>query len=444
MSNNMLSITVSTEYQDVSFLLYILTKGSTQNTSFYLLALQAFGLSYSSQRRQADAFLDNLQTKIQSVDTHSQIIAEEVEAISLASHVILQRKGWDRGLKAHQETLHSYFARVADADWLRSTSIATCFILGFAECPSFERLTSQAGDYLEKKLQSISSRDFPLILFGLWMIGRTPQIDQTQIKEWLDRTHQPFKSLCMLAIALDALNHPLSKSAISRLRARILAIYFSAIAPNIATARILLAVVHMAEMGQDAEQITSALKNMPVEDEMRELISAVIRADSRLFIEFDDKSLTKPPVIEFLAFYLYAASLTGIDQAYLVTKSLKTQFTEWLKMYGNSNFRAIQQTPLTLLILLVLSGCVYILHELWWPLSNRIYEGTMSLLGESPLFESYLDDFLKWLVAIPVYCVVGFLAALWLYGKARLIDLRPGEVTKNIKVIFQQTLRKLV
>jgi hypothetical protein len=299
-------------------------------------------------------------------------------------------------------------------------------------------LASKARAYLSQKLATDQS--VPVAAFGLSVGGQTPEISDTQVQNWLDRTHQPFKYLCMLAVTLNSIRHPLSARAITCLRKRVLEIYSGVVDPNINTIRILLAVIHMAEMGQNADEITHALRRLPIDDGVRNRVSAIIRADSRLFIEFRDGFLAQTPTIDFLAFYLFAANKVGLTEAYIVDDKLKAQFSEFMKAWQNRESKVVNRIALAFLLLVSFVASVVAVFKVWWPISNGLYNWILSLTNNQ-LVESYLDDILKGIIALPIYAILGSALALWLHGDVSWSDIIGFEgVVKNARTVIRRAL----
>lgn len=441
MTNQPLPQTVSTEYRDVSTLLSVLAHGIETGDSFYLTALSAFGLAYSAFPANTEALLNQLINQIAATISDSEIIAQDVEALGYAAHVVRRYHRLDGRFEEHRPALEAFFERVSNLQWLRSPAVAVAFLLGFAGEGSFLPLIAKAHEYLLQQPTDSLGPNLPLVLFGQTILKEKPSIGDPQIQAWLNRTQQPFKHLCLLAIALNELEHPLATVAVARLRDRVVEMHSVTVDPNISLIRVLLAVVHLAQMGEDGDQITEALDRLPIGDDTRSQISAVIRADSHLFVELRDEMLTDPPAIDLLSHYLFAASKLGLRDAYIVDDSLKTHFTVFLATWQHRQVRAINRNALAWLIAISSLFSIAALVSVWWPLSNWLYSWILQR-SSSALVQSYLDDLLKAVILFPIYIVVGSALALWLRGQVALTDINPEGVTANVRAFVSQLLRR--
>jgi hypothetical protein len=240
----------------------------------------------------------------------------------------------------------------------------------------------------------------------------------------------------MQAVAMHDLDCPLSVGATNRFRMEVSGLYSSVVDSNISLVRALLAIIHMAAMGENAEQIVNALKKFPVDEEVRKRIVSVIRSDAHLFIEFRVDLLAHPPAIDFLAFYLFAASKLGLADAYIIGGELRAPFQEFLKLWQGTRIRAIDQGALLALIFITLIASVVVIFAIWLPLSDQLYNVIIKAV-ESQLLASYLDDFLKALVIFPVYLILGSLMALWIRGRSTWRDITPDGVIANMYAIIK-------
>ena len=117
-----LPVTLSTEYKDVSLLLSSVTRGITADTPFYIAALSAFGLLYSSNPRQVEALFEYLEAQLLRLDRGSEVIAENVEAVGFAAHVLTSSRRWGQRLKNHEGEL-KYSTVVF---WVSAGSLSYC------------------------------------------------------------------------------------------------------------------------------------------------------------------------------------------------------------------------------------------------------------------------------------------------------------------------------
>lgn len=444
MNKSILPVTVSSEYKNISLLLLALTRGAILENSFRFLALSAFGSLYSADPKAVEVWLDSLESHLLAVSAESELIADDVEAVGFAAHVLIQVGRWDAKLQQHQSELMSYFDKVASLQWLRSSQVAMSFLLGFGKEKIFHKLAENATAYLEQQLPNTntSPNNFPVILFGLYMGGAAPQINEMQIQHWLDRTHQPFYHLCMLVIVLKAWQHRLATEAIRQLQEKVAAVYAEIVNKNVGLVGVILSVIHLAEMGQNGDQIVETLKRLQLNNAAYEQISAVITGASQLFVQFEIDPSTQLPIVENLAFYLFAACQLGLTEAYIIDEHLKTQFFEFSRLRNNRQFKAVNRVELAVLIVIAFIVGVFIIFEVWWPLSDTAYNWALINI-ENQLGWGIFDDFLKALILVPVYFVFGATLTLWLHGQIQWGDtIKPDRVMENVSVLAKQILGK--
>ena len=432
-----LPVTISSEYKDISLLLLALTHGLTDVSPFYFTAMSAFALLHSAFSSEVKPMLPFLKRHILTVTSQSEIIIEETEALGYTAYVLTNQNKWDHDLQAHQENLVSYFEAVKRLQWLRNPSVAALFILGFSTLQPFCHLNRDAKNYLNLELPRASNSNLPVIAFGLSIGGETPSLNDEQIKGWLSQTHRSFKGICMLAMTLSAMHHALSQQFVTNFQQEASKIYSGIISQNISTIRVLLAVIHMAEMGQNAEQITQSLRRLPIDESIRDRVSAVIRADSQLFIEFQDNQLTQNPTLDFITFYLFSANKLGLTKAYIIDNRLKTDFLTFAEEWGGQS-KAIHHVTLAILIMISLAASITVLVQIWWPLSNKLYEWSMKIWQDQPLITSYLDDLLKGIILLPVYLIIGAALGMWLHGRVKGNDIKPENIVANARTITEQ------
>ena len=430
-------VTTNTEYKDISLLLDTLMRSITPETPFLNLALGAFGLHYSATPAIRSDLIEYLVSYILSLKASSSLVEEEARSLFLAAHVLFVERQWDARLGEHENEIIGYCDRIATLNWLRSPLLASLFLLGFAPQRRFRELVVKAQLYLEKQVGKCSEDDFPIVIFGLSLV-RNNDLDDNRISGWLSRQHKPFVHLCLLAVALHRLGHPLVTDSVKLLQDAVFGAYVSTVNPNLSTIRVLLAVIHMAEMGQSAEEIAATLKDLPLEEDVRNRVSAIIRADSLFFIEFRDEMLAQAPILSHLAYYLFAASELSIRNAYIISEPLKGQFDEFRKLVGGKSAKVVSRLPLAVLLTLFVAFASWELVRFWWPRANRVYNAILNSTSDS-LVQSYLDDMLKLLVLIPLYVAYGCAAAIWLRGYITWKDLTPGgfwtalrEIASNI------------
>lgn len=411
----------------------------TPETPFLNLALGAFGLHYSAIPTTKSDISEHLVSHILSLNANSPIVEEEARSLFLAAHVLFAKKQWDARLRRHETEIISYCQRIATLHWLRNPPLATLFLLGFAPRRRFRDLVVKAQQYLEKQIERCSDNEFPVVIFGLSLVRNNDlYLDDNRISDWLSRRHKPFVNLCLLAVALHRLSHPLVTDCVGLLQEAVFEAYTRTVNPNLSTIRILLAVIHMAEMGQSQEEIAATLRDFPLEESVRNRISAIIRADSRLFIEFRDGMLAQAPIISHLAYYLFAASELSLKNAYIISEPLKGQFEEFRKLVGRKSVKVVSPLPLVVVLAFSVAFVTLVLVWFWWPRANNIYNMILNSTS-NPLVQSYLDDTLKLLILIPLYVVCGSAAAIWLRGSVTWRDITPGgfwaglcEIASNI------------
>lgn len=419
-------ITTNTEYKDISLLLNTLMRGVTSETSFLSLALGAFGLHYSAVPTIRSDVIEHLVSHILSLNANSSLVEEEAGCLFLATHVLFAEKQWDAQLGKHENEIIGYCDRIATLNWLRSPLLASLFLLGFAPQRRFRELVVRAQQYLEKQVERSSENDFPIVIFGLSLVRNSDlDLDDNRISDWLSGQHKPFVHLCLLAVALHRLGHPLVTDCVRLLQDAVFEAYVSTVNPNLSTIRVLLTVIHMAEMGQSEEEIAATVKDFPLEESVRNRVSAIIRADSHLFIEFRDGMLAQAPIISHLAYYLFAASELSIRHAYIISELLKGQFDEFRKLISGKSVKVVARLPFAVLLTLFVACASLELVRLWWPRANNIYAVILNSTSNS-LIQSYLDDMLKLLILIPLYVTYGCAAAIWLRGSVTWKDLTPG------------------
>jgi hypothetical protein len=287
-------------------------------------------------------------------------------------------------------------------------------------------LVVKAQQYLEEQIERCSDNEFPIVIFGLSLVRKSDlNLDDNRISNWLSRPHKPFVNLCLLAVALHRLSHPLATDCVRLLQDAVFEAYTSTVNPNLNTIRALLSVIHMAEMGQSEKEIAATLKSFPLEENVRNRVSAIIRADSLFFIEFRDGMLAQAPILSHLAYYLFAASELSIRDAYIISKPLKSQFDEFRKLMGGMPAKVVSRPLLAVILVLFVALTSLELIRLWWPLANTIYDVILNSVSNS-LFQSYLDDALKLLTLVPLYAIYGCAIAIWLRGSITRKDLTPG------------------
>lgn len=423
--------TLGVEYKDISLLLSAMTRGATSGASFYILALAAFGLSYSATPKEAEYFSEILKNRILSIDIHSSLVVEDAEALGFAVHAFVRQRKWNAALQKHEKNLLAYYQKIEESQWLRSPDVATSFLLGFSSLTAFQVLSAQARKYLLQELGESANGHLPVPLLGLSLNGGIKEVDQTSVRKWLERTHLPFKHVCMLAVALNDLDSPLSVEATNRFRLEISGVYSEIVDSNISLVRALLAITHIAAMGENTTRIINAFKYFPVDEAMRDRIVSVIQSDAHLFIEFREDLLAHPPAIDFLAFYLFATRRLGLADAYVIDSQMKVSFQEFLKLWRGVGVRTIDQRALLALIFTTFVVCVAVLLQVWLPISDWLYNLIMKAV-DSALLASFLDDILKWAVLFPMYLIFGSLMGIWLYGRSTWHDISPGGVITNM------------
>jgi hypothetical protein len=432
-------VTTNTEYKDISLLLNTLMRSVTPETPFLNLALGAFGLHYSAVPTIRGDIIEHLVDHILSLNADSSIVEEEARSLFLTAHVLFAEKQWDARLGKHENEIIGYCDRIATLNWLRSPLLASLFLLGFAPQRRFRELVVRAQQYLGKQVERCHENDLPVIIFGLSLVRNSDlDLDDDRISGWLSRQHRPFVNLCLLAVALHGLGHPLVNDCVRLLQDAVFEAYTSTVNPNLSTIRILLAVIHMAEMGQSKEEITATLRDFPLEENVRSRVSAIIRADSHLFIECRDGMLAQAPILSHLSYYLFAASELSIRHAYIISESLKGQFDEFRKLISGKSAKVVSRPLLAVLLTLFVAFASLELRRLWWPLANNIYTVILNSTSNS-LIQSYLDDMLKLAILIPLYVTYGCAAAVWLRGSVTWKDLTPSgfraalyEIASNI------------
>ena len=428
--------TLSVEYKDVSMLLSALVRGATADASFYVLALAAFGLVYSATPTDAEYLFDILRNRILLLERHSSLVAQDAEALGFAVHALIRQGKWKDDLQKHEKDLISYYERIQEANWLRSPDVATAFLFGFASLTNFRSLSVQANQYLLRELDESTNGDLPVLLLGLSANGGSNLADNTKVRKWLERTHLPFKHVCMLAVALHNLDSPLSVEATNRVRLAFSEAYADVVDSNISLVRALLTITHIAAMGENSPQIISTFKQFPVDRDICNRIISVIQSDAHLFIEFRKELLAHPPAIDLLAFYLFATKRVGFANAYVVDEELKSSFQEFLNLWRRVGVRAIDQRVLLGLILTAFVASVTALCSTWLPLSDWLYNSIMNAV-DSDLLKSYLDDVLKTAVLFPIYFILGSLMGVWLHGRVSWHDIGFEGIVDNTRQILK-------
>jgi len=419
-------VTTNTEYKDISLLLNTLMRSVTPETPFLNLALGTFGLHYSAMPTNRSDVSGHLVSHILSLNANSPIVEEEARSLFLGAHVLSVEKQWDARLGKHENEIIGYCDRIATLNWLRSPLLASLFLLGFASQRRFQELVVRAQQYLEKQVERCSENDLPIVIFGLSLIRSSDlDLDDNRISDWLSRQHKPFVHLCLLTVALHRLGHPSVTDCVRLLQDAVFEAYVSTVNPNLSTIRVLLTVIHMAEMGQSEEEIAATLKDFPLEESVRNRVSAIIRADSHLFIEFRDGMLAQAPILSHLSYYLFTASELSIRHAYIISEPLKGQFDEFRKLISGKSVKVVSRLPLAVLLTLFVAFASLELVRLWWPRASNIYAVILTSTSNS-LIQSYLDDMLKLLILIPLYVTYGCAAAIWLRGSVTWKDLTPG------------------
>jgi hypothetical protein len=411
----------------------------TPETPFPNLTSGAFGLHYSATPTIRCDLIEYLVSHILSLNASSSLVEEDARSLFLAAHVLFAEKQWDARLREHENEIIGYCDRIATLNWLRSPLLASLFLLGFAPQRRFRELVVKAQRYLEKQVGKCSEDDFPIVIFGLSRVRDNDLgLDDNRISGWLSRQHKPLVHLCLLAVALHRLGHPLVADSVKILQDAVSKAYVSTVNPNLSTIRVLLTVIHMAEMGQNEEEIAATLKDFPLEEDVCNRVSAIIRADSRLFIEFRNGMLAQSPIISHLAYYLFAASELSIKHAYIIPEPLKGQFDEFRKLIGGKSAKVVSRPSLAVLLASFLTFASLGLVWLWLPQANIVYNLILNSTS-NPLVQSYLDDALKLLVLIPLYVTYGCATAIWLRGYITWKDLTPGgfwtalrEIASNI------------
>lgn len=433
-------ITTNTEYKDISLLLDTLMRSVTSETPFLNLALGAFGLHYSAVPTIRSDVIEHLVSHILSLNANSSLVEEEARSLFLATHVLLAEKQWDARLGKHENEIIGYCDRIATLNWLRSPLLASLFLLGFAPQRRFRELVVRAQQYLEKQVERCSENDLPVVIFGLSLIRNSDlDLDDNRISDWLSRQHKPFVHLCLLTVALHRLGHPLVTDCVRLLQDAVFEAYVSTVNPNLSTIRVLLTVIHMAEMGQSEEEIAATLKDFPLEESVRNRVSAIIRADSHLFIEFRDGMLAQAPILSHLSYYLFAASELSIRHAYIIPEPLKGQFDEFCKLIGGKSVKVVSRLSLAILLASFLTFASLGLVWLWLPQANNVYNLILNSTSNS-LARSYLDDALKLLVLIPLYVTYGCATAIWLRGSVTWRDITPGGFWAGLSEIVSNTV----
>jgi len=425
----------NTEYKDASLLLFTLMRGATIETPFLSLALGAFGLHYSALPDLKDTLTEHLGRHIRSLQIDAPPIAEEAQALFLAAHVFRQTGRWDAFVGEYEEAIIEYCEQLANLRWLRSSLVATLFLLGFESEDRFRELSAKAQQYLEDQLQQGLSSEYPIILFGLSLVrDGNIQMQEDHISNWLSRQQKPFAHLCLLTIALHSLGHPLFNQCAQALQGSAFENYVTTVDPNLSTIRVLLAVIHLAHIGQSSEEIETALSSLPLDKETREKVSAIIRADSRLFIEFRDGMLAQSPIMSHLAFYLFAAAETSLRDAYIISGPLKSDFDEFRKSLSGVPVKVVARSVLAWCLLLFSVLASVLLYLYWWPMADAIYNWALAQTSIA-LLQSILDDALKLLISLPLYVIYGSAMAVWLRGRITWRDLTPGHFWNSLKEI---------
>jgi hypothetical protein len=425
----------NTEYKDASLLLFTLMRGATVETPFLSLALGAFGLHYSALPVIEGTLAEHLVRRIRSLQIDAPPVAEEAQALFLAAHVLRQTGRWDALVGEYEEAIIEYCEQLANLRWLRNSLVATLFLLGFESEDRFRELSTKAQQYLEDQLQQGLSSEYPIILFGLSLArDGNIQVQEGTINNWLSRQQKPFAHLCLLTVALHSLGHPLFNQCAQALQGSAFENYVTTVAPNLSTIRVLLAVIHLAHIGQSSEEIETALSSLPLDKETREKVSAIIRADSRLFIEFRDGMLAQSPVVSHLAFYLFAAAKTSLRDAYIISGPLKDDFDEFRKSSDDVSVKVVARPVLAWFLLLFAALASFLLCLYWWPLADKIYDWALT---QTPnvLIQSYLDDVLKFFILLPLYVIYGSAMAVWLRGRIILKDLTLGHILSSLREI---------
>ncbi len=425
--------TTNATYKDISLLLYTLMQSVTSETPFFNLALGAFGGHYSAMPTIGENVINYLIDHVLSIDASGSPVEEKARSLFLAVHILRARKRWDARLRRHEDEIVNYCERISDYHWLRSSSVAALFLLAFASHRRFQELSAIAQQYLESQMERCSETDFPVVVFGLSLAPNSNfEVDDQRVRDWLSRRQKPFVHLCLLAVALHRLEHTLLAESVCLLQDFVFDTYANAISPNLSTIRILLAVIHMAEIGQSGEEIEATLRNFPLSEDVRDRVSAVIRADSRLFVEFRDGMLAQSPILSHLAFYLFAASELSIRDAYIIPEPLKNEFDEFRKFLGGMSAKVVSRRLLAVILILVVGLTSFELFRRWWPLANEMYD-TVLKLTTNALVQSLLDDVLKGLITLPLYAICGLAMAAWLRGSVRWKDLAPGCFWGNLR-----------
>lgn len=441
MSNTVLPITTSSEYRNISLLLSALTCGAVLESPFRFQALSAFGLSYSVNPVAAERLLKSLKKKLLDINAQSELIADETEAVGFAAHVLIRQKKWDKELQQHQDKLISYFERVANLDWLRSNYVAMSFLLGFGGQKPFLKLAERAKAYLCDRLPdtNTSTLDFPVVIFGLYQAGASPQITDVQIRHWLDRTHQPFHYLCMLAVTLKAWQHTSAQIAITYLQERVSSVYAETVAQNVSLVGILLSAIRMAEMGLSGDEITQTLHRIQSDETTPDQISAVITAGSKLLVEFNLNLSAHVPLIEGLVFYLFVANQLGLTEAYIIDDRQKAQFLEFTKVQmRGQRFRAVGSVEFASLVVIAFIVGVTAIYRIWWPISSEIYDWILTSSKNQLLVEIVATHALDGVILVPIYFVLGSALTLWLHGQVKWSDaVMPDKVISNALVLIR-------
>lgn len=439
-------VTTSSEYKNISLLLSALTRGAILESPFRVLALSAFGLSYSINPLAVEALVNSLKKKLLAINAQTEFIADETEAVGFTAHVLIRQQKWDKELQQHQDELINYFERVANLEWLRSDYVAMSFLLGFGRQKPFLGLAERAKEYLRHRLPdtNTSTPNLPVVAFGLYQGGALPQIPEMQVRHWLDRTHQQFHYLGMLAVTLKAWQHQLAQKAITHLQERASLVYVETVEQNIGLVGVLLSVIRMAEMGQSAEQITEALKQVQTGKIAYDQINAVITADSKLFTEFSLNPSNQVPLIEGLAFYLFAAYQLGLTEAYIVDDQQKTQFSEFARIrMGGRQFKAVSRLEFAILIIIAFTVGVMLTFQIWWPISNILYDWIVDNFENQLLVEIVGNILLQAVILVPIYFVFGAALTLWLHGQIRWSDAsKPEKVFANALILIESTFSK--
>jgi hypothetical protein len=91
--------TLGVEYKEISLLLSAMTRGATSDAPFYILALAAFGLSYSATPEDVESFSSLLQERILSIGIQSTLIFEDAEALGFAAQMLQHPSFWGLQIK---------------------------------------------------------------------------------------------------------------------------------------------------------------------------------------------------------------------------------------------------------------------------------------------------------------------------------------------------------